>query len=491
MISWMQKHNKYLVWTIWVATIAFIGAGFVGWGSYSFGSKAGNVAKVGEIEIPQSKLNMVYSNIYEDYNQKMQGQLDEAKAKELGLVQQAFATIATQAKVLNFAKDNGIIVSDQEVAQMLQNIRAFQENGQFSKEIYDRYLKSRRMTAKTFESALREELTIAKTLNLLKVGTMPFEEKVISSAINTADKIAYKVLTMNDIDIEIQESELQSYWEEKKSNFMTPKKYQLSILWTESKDTAVTEEELQKHFTENSFNYTDREGKQLPFEEAKASVTIDLKLKKSKKTAQKAYIAFKKGEMSSSETLTLPVNDMSLTSEIWEEIAQKSAGETIKPKVVADRYATVKIEKVIDPRVKNFEEAKEEATAMYRMQMQQKGLSELAEETLKNFNDVNTTTSEFLTLNQKVNLPPLNFEESLQFVQKLFTSNEEKGMISVVDKVVIYRILEQKVMPVDENQSALVKQTVNQLKKGIFENNFLQTLDKKYPVEVYVQGLTN
>ena len=65
MISWMQKHNKYLVWTIWVATIAFIGAGFVGWGSYDFGAKAGNVAKVGSIEIPQSKLNMVYSDIYQ------------------------------------------------------------------------------------------------------------------------------------------------------------------------------------------------------------------------------------------------------------------------------------------------------------------------------------------------------------------------------------------------------------------------------------------
>lgn len=487
----MQKHNKYLVWTIWVATVAFIGAGFVGWGSYSFGSKAGNVAKIGEIEIPQSKLNMVYSNIYEDYNQRMQGQLDEAKAKELGLVQQAFATIATQAKILNFAKENGIIVSDQEVAQMLQNIRVFQEKGQFSKEIYNRYLKSRRMTAKTFESALREELTIAKTLNLLRVDTMPFEEKVISSALNTADKIAYKVLTPNDIKVETKESELQGYWEEKKSNFMTPKKYQLSILWTESEDTAVTEEELQKHFTENSFNYTDKEGKQLPFEEAKASVSSDLKLKKSKKTAQKAYIAFKKEEVSSSETLTLPVNDMSLTPELWEEITQRGAGEIIKPKVVSKRYATVKIEKVIDPRVKNFEEAKEEVTAMYRMQMQQQGLSELAEQTLKNFDDVNTTTSEFLTLNQNVNLAPLNFEESLQFVRKLFTSTEEKGMISVVDKVVIYRILEQKVMPVDENQTALIKQTVNQLKQGIFENNFLQTLDKKYPVEVYVQGLTN
>ena len=49
MISWMQKHNKYLIITIWVATIAFIGAGFVGWGSYQYGSKAGAIGKVGDV----------------------------------------------------------------------------------------------------------------------------------------------------------------------------------------------------------------------------------------------------------------------------------------------------------------------------------------------------------------------------------------------------------------------------------------------------------
>ncbi|WP_320344688.1 SurA N-terminal domain-containing protein [Sulfurovum sp.] len=491
MISWMQRHNKYLVWTIWVATIAFIGAGFVGWGSYSFGSKAGNIAKVGEIEIPQSRLNMLYSDIYQDYNQRMQGQLDEAKAKELGLVQQAFSIIAVQTKILNFAKENGIIVSDEEVADALKEIRAFQKNGQFSKEIYNSYLKNRRITAKTFETTLREELTIAKTLNLLTVKALPFEEKIVSSAINVADKIAYKVLAPADIEVELKEEELRTYWEEHKENFMTPRAYRLSILWTESAGAEATEEELQKFFAEKSFNYTDSEGKQLTFEEAKAALTNDLKLKKSKKDAQRAYIAFKKGELSSNETLTLPVNDAKLTAEIWEEIRQKSAGDILKPKVANDRYATVKIEEVIEPRVKTFEEAETETRAIYRAKMQQEGLRTLAEKTLRNFDEANTTISEFLTLNQNVNLAPLNFNESLQFTQKLFTSTEEKGMISVVDKVVIYKILEQKVMPADGNRTASIRQTAEQLKKGIFENNFLQMLDKKYPVEVYVQGLTN
>ena len=173
----MQKHNKYLVWTIWVATIAFIGAGFVGWGSYSFGSKAGNVAKVGNIEISQTQLNMVYSSIYNQYNEAMQGTLDDEKAKEMGLIKQAFARLETQAKILNFAKDIGIIVSDKEVLERLQDIRSFQKDGVFNKEIYTAYLTSQRMKAKTFESTLKEELIIQKTIALLSVDGLPLETR--------------------------------------------------------------------------------------------------------------------------------------------------------------------------------------------------------------------------------------------------------------------------------------------------------------------------
>ncbi|MFT7824802.1 MAG: peptidylprolyl isomerase [Sulfurimonas sp.] len=491
MISWMQKHNKYLVWTIWVATIAFIGAGFVGWGSFDFGSKAGNVAKVGEIEIPQSKLNMVYSNLYNEYNQKMQGQLDEAKAKELGLVQQAFATIAVQAKILNFAKENGIIVSDEEVAKRLQTIKFFQEKGVFKREFYDRFLKSQRLTPKDFEKTLREELTITKTLDLLNVEALPFEEEVFSSAFNIADKLSYTVLSPDDINITINESDVKAYWETQKENFMTEKQYKFSVVWTESSTTEVTDQELKTYFTENSFNYTDASGKQLSFEEAKENVKKDLKLKKTKKSAQKAYIAFKKGNLKETEELTLSVDDLKFTKEMWDKIKKKSVGDMLKPKVVTDRYATIKIEEIIQPRVKNFKEAKAEATALYESQEREKKLLSLAEEKLKNFEETNTTMSPFLSLNKNVNLEPLNAQESLQFIQKLFTSTEEKGMISVSDSIVIYKVREQKVMPLDEKQASLMKQTVNQLKKGSFENNLIKLFDKKYPTEVYMQGLVN
>ncbi|HIQ46703.1 MAG TPA: hypothetical protein EYH57_03685 [Sulfurovum sp.] len=491
MISWMQKHNKYLVWTIWIATIAFIGAGFVGWGSYSFGAKAGNVAKVGDIEISQTKLNMVYSSIYNQYNERLQGRLDEKKAKEMGLVQQAFAQLETQAKILNFAKEIGIIVSDEEVVKRLQGIRSFQKEGVFNKEIYNGYLRSQRMKANVFEDSLREELVIQKTINLLSVDALPFEKEALSAGMNVSDKLAYKVLTENDLNVTLDEAKMKTFWEAQKENFLTAQMYTLSVVWTESKDTEVTEDEIKAHYDKNSFNYSNAEGKQLPYEEAKVLVTRDLKLKKTKKAAQKAYIAFKKGKLDSSEKVTLALGDPKLSNELWNGVKEKAVGDILKPKIVADRYATVKIENIVLPKTKTYEEAKEEVALIYSAQAKREALLALAETTLKNFDQNDSIISDFVKLEEGVNLKPLNNQESLQFLQKLFTSSKEKGIISLLDKVIVYNILEQKLLPTDENQSNFVNQTVNTLKESTFEANLIKMLHKKYPTEVYMGGLTN
>jgi peptidyl-prolyl cis-trans isomerase D len=487
----MQKHNKYLVWTIWVATIAFIGAGFVGWGSYDFGAKAGNVAKVGSIEIPQTKLNMVYSNIYNRYNQMMQGKLDDKKAKELGLVKQAFATIATQAKILNFAKDAGIVVSDAEVATELEHIKAFQKDGLFSKEIYNSYLNRQRLKAKVFEETLREEMIISKTLALLNVETLPFEEEVIGSAINIADKVAYKVLTPADVNFTIDENKLKAYWEQHKEEFMTEKVYELAIVWTEGSSADVTDEELKAYYETNSFNYTDKNGKQLSFDEAREAVTKDLKLKKSKKSAQKSYIAFKKGKIESNETVKLTAGDSKLTQEIWNKISEKKSGDILKPKIVSDKYATVKIIAVTEPRIMHFDEAKEAVSKMYTAEAKKEALLTLAESTLKNFDKSDAAVSDFVTLDKFDNLTPLNSQESLQFLQKLFTSSKEKGIISILDKMIVYNITEQKFLAMDENKTNALKETANTIKQRTFESNLIKMLDKKYPTEVYMEGLVN
>ena len=121
-------------------------------------------------------------------------------------------------------------------------------------------------------------------------------------------------------------------------------------------------------------------------------------------------------KLESTETLTLGLNDKKLSKEIWDDIQQKNINDILKPKVVADKYASVKIISVKEPQVKSFEEAKEAVTALYEVDAKKKALSTLAESTLKTLDESNADISDFLSLQTRDNLKSLNLQESLQFI---------------------------------------------------------------------------
>jgi peptidyl-prolyl cis-trans isomerase D len=490
MISWMQKHNKYLVWTIWVATITFIGAGFVGWGSYNFGSKARTVAKVGDTEISKAKLNMLYADLYNRYREAFKGNFDDKKAEELGLLQQAFDAALTQAELLNYAKEIGLVVSDEELAAALERIPAFQKNGTFDKKLYETYLKNRGLTAKTFENALRDDLTVNKLLNLLAIAPLPFEKETIAAALNIEETIKYRIITPDDINVSADDEALEAYWKKHEKNYMSPERFRLEIVWTDTSDINVTKPEIEAFYRDNSFNYIDENGVQLDMAKAEPLVIRDLKLKKGKKSAQLDYIAFKKGKKEASETITLDKNDPMLSSELWEAVSSSRPGTLLKPKAVGSRYATVRIVETIAPQPLTFDKAKSAVYSDYVKEKSRTLLDELSQKTLKTIDETEVSTSKPLTIRTSEPIDGLNLQEMTLFLQKLFTSDKEKGIITVSDKRVVYAIVEQKFGTEESNLTDTVEKTAKRIKNDVFQNDFIRTLNTRYPVEIYVKGLT-
>jgi len=86
-------------------------------------------------------------------------------------------------------------------------------------------------------------------------------------------------------------------------------------------------------------------------------------------------------------------------------------------------------------------------------------------------------------------MTPLSQQETLQFLQKLFTSSAKKGMITVLDSVVVYKVIEQKMDQVDSNLSKKVEGNANQIKRSVFESNLFRALSKQYPTQKYVKGI--
>ncbi len=485
MISWMQKNNRYLVWTIWIATIAFIGAGFVGWGSYQFGANSGKVAKVGDITIDKSRFDFAYRSIYDNYNQQLQGQLDEKKAKELKIQEQAMAMVESQAKLLNLAKHYGIQVSEVEIAQALQAMEGFQTNGKFDKKLYEQQLSNIKLKPTAYDAMLKDEIIVTKLMSLLRTAPTNFENDTVASAFLAENNIKYKVLTSQDVKIDTSDKSLNEYWVKNKNKFKHPTGYQVEILWTPLDMSGINDSEIAAIYQANSYKYVDGNGKQIAMELIKPMLAQEIAIEKTKKIAQKAYIDFKNGKTKASENRTLAQIDKAIPSEILNELKSSKSGDIIKPKVFENRYATIKLIKTIEPKVKNFNEAKNDIIDAYRNEISEKELKILSQNTLANISKSAEVDIKKVSLRDIVNLNGLNNQESLQFLQKLFTSTEENGIIVVDNKVVVYSILSKNILTRNDEESKMVYKNSSELKKSIFEANLLKSLNEQYITKNY------
>jgi len=484
MISWMQNNNKFTVIVMWVAALSFILSTAVIGGSS--GLRSNSIGKVGNIELAKDNFSMEYNQLFTQYNQMMQGKFDKEQAKQMGLQDQVIRRMAAQAKILNLANEFGIIVTEEETAEKLASYPAFQTNGQFNRKNYDMYIQNSGLSNETFENSLRDQLIIEKTFKLINNKSLENEYKAFEIAFEIADKLKYSVLTNKDINVTIDDKQLKEFWEPRKEQYKTPTQYTLDVQWTETKDTKVTDAEIEAYYNENRFNYTDKDGKISDFKDVKEIVKEATQVAKSKKVALRRYVQLKKGELKKDETITLDINDKKLSSALWAEITSKSINDLIKPKVVENRYATVKIINIVKPVTKSFDQVKDIVTPAYQEEAEKEALSRLANEKLTQIDKEDTNVSTFITLeNAETQKLGLNQQETVNFISKLFTSEQEKGIIPIGSKVVVYKIIEQKLIPLESNETKSLHKNADEVKYQSFQTGLMKELDKKYPTKLY------
>lgn len=489
MITWMQKHNRYLVWTIWIATIAFIGAGFVGWGDYNLGFKGDKIAKVGNIEIDKYRYQMTYKSLYDRYNQQLQGTLDDQKAKEIGIEKQAFELVKTQALFLNLAKDYGIQTTDGEVAKILSAIPDFQTNGKFDMKIYEQYLTSQNLKKKVFEDILKDDISVNKLTTLLNTNSLAAEDKAVSMPLDISDEVSISILTPNDIKITPNEEGIKKYWLSNKNKYQHPKKFNTQILWTSIGNIEVSQAEIEEFYKLNGDKYSGQNGEKLSIEMMKPFITKEIQAAKGEKIANRAYIDFKKSKIKATQDLVIASQDPSVPKELIAELESAKNGDFLKPKLVNDKYATIKLISKIESKPMTFEEAKVFVTNDYVKKEQQTNLQKLAEEKVKNIDSKTAQNTIWVNINENKNILTLSNEESLQFLQKLLTSKKERGIIKLSDKVVVYRIISQKISQNNQKDLFLISQSVSQLKNKVLESGLLEVLNKKYETKIYSKGM--
>jgi peptidyl-prolyl cis-trans isomerase D len=444
MITWMQHHRKYLVVTIWVSTFAFIGAGFVGWGQYSYGDKASAVAKVGDVSITTDEFQKAYSNLFNQYNQIFQGKLDEKQAQKFGLQRQALQNLVSQALILNLAKSYKITVSDEELFNMIKNQKSFTKAGSFDKEMYAAVLGQNHLSIKDYEAGMRKELLIQKTLYLFTPVARTLENEAVASAMGVADKIEYKLLTPEMATATADEAGLKAFWEKHQSEFKKDATYDLSII------------HMGAQATQND--------------------------------ALHRYIDFKKGSVDPSVNITkttITARSTLFAPDLLKEITELTTEKPfLKPRKVGDEFVIIKLNNYNPAASKTYEEAKNDANALYVNEMKKSKLQELAQNSYKTFSG---TVSDFKTHTQTASLAGLSKDEATEFADKLFTAKQKQGFLTLKSgNVILYNVLEQKLL---QDKTVAEENNAMKLKGNLLNQKLMKMLESKYPVKIYAEGI--
>jgi peptidyl-prolyl cis-trans isomerase D len=479
MIEWMQTHRKWLVITIWIATIAFIGAGFVGWGQFNFASKSSTVAEINSnTEVSIRDVQDIYNNLFTDLNQKLGGKLDDATAEKLGLKQQAFEMAIKQGILREYAKNLGLYVTDEEVAKEILN--TFKDT-----KTYKKYLQMNGLKAKEFEKNLRKQLLIQKLMQALHLNPSETETLSMASALYNADNISIKVINKNSIKVDISEDELKKYWEKNKNKYQNPEMYKIAIVKTPIKGV-VTEKELKEYYENNKNDYKNQNGEIIPFEKAKEKVKQDLLAKKSKRDAILAYKKLKEGAKNY-KLYTLTLNNELIPIDKMQELIKNGY---LKPFIKNGFYISAILNEEIKPKPLPFEKAKKYVYEDLLKIKTKKALIDTAKKSLDNFKGQNIG---FITKYDANKIKPLKPEEATEFLFDLFSSYKSKGFFLIPaqnpQKAIVYQIKEQKLL--DANKYKQNQKQVELLTESLINSQMIEDLIKelmqKYHIKSYVK----
>lgn len=484
MITWMQRHKKWLVITIWISTIAFVGAGFVGWGSYDYGKKGGVVAVVGDREISQDELNNEYSALYNQYARIFGNSFNEEMAKKLNLVDAAYKQVVQKNLILSYADSLGLDVTNEDIAKELVKFEAFLKDGKFDKDTYVRVLNQNRTTPAKFEESLKRDILLTKVQKFFEVDLNKVELENLNKLLFVQNDIEYKVLKLDEITLNLKDEDYKSYWEKNKNSFMSEVKYELQVSKMPLEDSKASEGEIKSFYDKFKNDYKKADGKIKSFEEARIDIITDLNKKFTKKAALKQYLKLKKGEAKFNNTQITEVSKLTFKAENIKKITDAKNGAIIKPFYENGNYITLKVVKKIASKPLSFEAAKSQVISTYTNIAKKEALVKKAKNEVKTFKGLSVKNISRESIDK---IKGLELQESATFLKEMFSQPTKDGYIDLGEKVVLFKVKDSKLASYDKSKDEMVKSTLQQALDQELMSNLIKRLESIYEVQSSIE----
>ena len=257
MLSLMRKHAGS--WMIKVLLFAIVVV-FSFWGVGSFRSRQNTrLAEVNGEEISYEQYRQSYNNLLDQYRQMYGGQLNDDVLKLLRPREQALDQLVNRVLMLQEAHRLQLRVTAQEIAAAIRRYPAFQANGVFDYNRYNRLLMQLRMTPEEFENNQKEGLLLQKLMALVQDGVIVFEAEAREwydwdkAEVN----LSYVLFSPERYqDISPKDEDVQEYFNSHKNDYMTDPQVKVRYLFFDPERyrdaVEVSDDEVAQYYADHS-----------------------------------------------------------------------------------------------------------------------------------------------------------------------------------------------------------------------------------------------
>lgn len=383
--------------------VGLIALVFSVWGLGSYFTPSANpvVAEVGDATITQRDLQRAYNQRYRRLQRLMGESFNPDQFNREQFRRAVLESLIARRLLRQYAQDAGYRVTDAAVLKELRTDPRFQVNGHFSTERYHTILSRAGITAKAFETHIRNQKQVAQVRRGI-LTTAVVSDRGVKLAYTLAHQqrrvayLAFEPASFVD-QVEVTDAEIKAYYQQHSGQFMREQRVKLAYVVLDRDQIEITDKPSRKELKQ-LYNQVKAQRFKIPERRLARRIFVgidqDTSAKEARQRIQELAAKLEQGDVSFAELARKVSDDQSAagqdnaadwvsrgtTVQAFEEaLFQLEEGQISNPVKTEFGWYLIKLKKIDDAEYKPFEQVKAELKKLYRKRAREKRYEKMAE----------------------------------------------------------------------------------------------------------------
>ena len=259
MITVMRRYRRVLQVGLLVVIAAFVLTSvYIGSMSGGSGNREDAVATVNGEVIPADRYRRAYQSYVNQMTQYSRQPLTPELIEQLRIADNVRDALVAEEIVVQRARAEGLAASDEEINAFVHTMRAFQEDGRFTRRQFERALQRAGFSEKDYVEEVRRQLTYQKAYSVVRTGVKISDPELERAFAMRREEVraAWALVETTPLiaSTPASDEEVAAYLKAHPAEFQLPERRRVQYVTLAPKDfrPAVSEAEVEKYYTEHA-----------------------------------------------------------------------------------------------------------------------------------------------------------------------------------------------------------------------------------------------